>query len=103
MIYATIISGIIISASIFFAIVMNIFTIFQFISLGINLILCFYIISKHLNNKIGYAYLYIAISMTVWSLGDTLEMTAGNPGTAILWSRIGSISAIFVGISFIHF
>lgn len=82
---------------------MNLFKVFQFISLGINLILCIYIISKHLNNKIGYAYLYIAISITIWALGDTLEMTASNPDTAYLWSRIGSIGAIFVGVSFIRF
>lgn len=82
---------------------MNLFTVFQFIFLGINLILCIYIISKHLNNKIGYAYLYIATSITIWALGDTLEMTAINPDTSYLWSRIGAIGAIFVGVFFIRF
>jgi len=82
---------------------MNLFTVFQFISLGINIILCVYIISKHLNGKVGYAYLYITISMAIWVLGESLEMVAGNPDTSYLWSRIGSIGAIFVAVSFLRF
>jgi PAS domain S-box-containing protein len=72
-------------------------SLFQLVTLIINIFLLLVVVVKFFNAKLGRTFLFIIVPMTIWSLFDFVGSTTTSTAIAFVCERVSEAAATFVG------
>ncbi len=82
---------------------MNVYSVLPLISLFANLFLAFYILYIDPKKRVNQVYIFIALSLSVWSIAHFYLFNASSLAEANLWNIVATAGAVFSAIFMFHF